>query len=326
MNKRFLRLIKNSRRIVITCHQNADPDAICSMFLLLKLLKKIKRKLRIEVTTPTISKVSKRVLEHIRLKLVQNPNIEKSDAIFIVDTNTTQQLGPLKARVENSHKPIVFIDHHAPHPLMKKLAYMILCNENISSSCELIFYLYNLFRLKISRNEALATLIGIIYETKHFALANSKTFLTIATLITYGAMVEKAVKILKVPMSQPEKIARLKAAQRMQIWRLKDWIIVTSEVGSYHASAARALTTLGADVAIVGSEEKERIKISLRSSKEFFEKTKVHLGKDIAIPIGNFIKGMGGGHALAAGINGSGSIKSAINKCIELLSIKLGIK
>ncbi|MEM2897577.1 MAG: DHH family phosphoesterase, partial [Candidatus Bathyarchaeia archaeon] len=127
-----------------------------------------------------------------------------------------------------------------------------------------------------------------------------------------------------IPMPQPEKIARLKAAQRMQMWRLKDWLIVTSEVGSYHASVARALTMLGADVAIVGSGNKEGIKLSLRSSKEFFEKTKVHLGRDIAIPVGNFVNGMGGGHALAAGINGSGKIEVAIKKCVELLTIRLG--
>jgi nanoRNase/pAp phosphatase (c-di-AMP/oligoRNAs hydrolase) len=326
MYGRFLKLVKNSRRIIITCHQNADPDAICSMFLLSRLLKKLKRKLYTEVVAPTISRVSKRVLEHINIKLVQSPSIEKSDAIFIVDTNTTQQLGILKERIENSNKPIVFIDHHAPHPFTKKISYMMIYNEKVSSSCELIFHLYNSFNIKISRYEALATLIGIIYETKHFTLASSKTFITIAKLITRGAMVEEAIKILKIPMPQPEKIARLKAAQRMQIWRLKDWIAVTSEVGSYHASAARGLVTLGADVAIVGSEEKGRIKISLRSNKEFFEKSKVHLGKDIAIPVGDFVNGVGGGHALAAGINGSGSIEFGINKCMELLTIKLGLK
>ncbi|MEM3521944.1 MAG: hypothetical protein QXD78_02735, partial [Candidatus Bathyarchaeia archaeon] len=170
-------------------------------------------------------------------------------------------------------------------------------DEKVSSSCELIFHLFNLFNLKISKNEALANLIVIVYETKHFALASSKTFITIDKLISCGAMVEEAVKILKMPMPQPEKIARLKAAQRMQIWRLKDWIAVTSEVGSYHASAARGLVMLGADVAIVGSEEKGKIKISLRSNKEFFEKSKVHLGRDIAIPVGDFMNGMGGGHA-----------------------------
>ncbi|MEM3522779.1 MAG: DHH family phosphoesterase, partial [Candidatus Bathyarchaeia archaeon] len=116
MDRWFSKLIKNSRKVIIACHQNADPDAICSMFLLLKLLKKLKRKLYVEVITPTVSRVSRGVLERIKIKLTQSPSIEKSDAIFIVDTNTTQQLGPLKERIENSNKPIVFIDHHTPHP------------------------------------------------------------------------------------------------------------------------------------------------------------------------------------------------------------------
>ncbi|MEM2897606.1 MAG: DHH family phosphoesterase, partial [Candidatus Bathyarchaeia archaeon] len=196
MKKRFLKLVKDSRRAFITCHQNADPDAICSMFLLSGLLKKLKRKLHVEIAAPTVSRISKKVLENINLKLIRSPNIEKSDIIFVVDTNTTQQLGPFKKRVENSHKPIVFIDHHTPHPLTKKIAYMIIYNENVSSSCELIFELCSSFRIKISRDEALATLIGIIYDTKHFALASSKTFIIIAKLITHGAIVEKAVKIL----------------------------------------------------------------------------------------------------------------------------------
>jgi nanoRNase/pAp phosphatase (c-di-AMP/oligoRNAs hydrolase) len=69
----------------------------------------------------------------------------------------------------------------------------------------------------------------------------------------------------------------------------------------------------------VGGTKKQDVKISLRSTKDFFENTGIHLGRDIAIPIGELLKGVGGGHAMAAGINGTGKVDDAIKKCMDRL-------
>jgi nanoRNase/pAp phosphatase (c-di-AMP/oligoRNAs hydrolase) len=43
------------------------------------------------------------------------------------------------------------------------------------------------------------------------------------------------------------------------------------------------------------------------------------LGRDIAKPLGEHLKGMGGGHAMAAGVNGTGDIEAGLKYCLKLL-------
>jgi nanoRNase/pAp phosphatase (c-di-AMP/oligoRNAs hydrolase) len=83
------------------------------------------------------------------------------------------------------------------------------------------------------------------------------------------------------------------------------------------------MVDLGAHVGAVAGQKNEKIEISLRCTREFYEKTGIHLGKDIAKPLGEYLHGMGGGHATAAGVNGIGEIKTGLKRCLRLLKEKL---
>jgi nanoRNase/pAp phosphatase (c-di-AMP/oligoRNAs hydrolase) len=76
-------------------------------------------------------------------------------------------------------------------------------------------------------------------------------------------------------------------------------------------------------VAVVAGQRNEKIQISMRATRVFFEKTGVHLGKDIAKPLGEYLGGMGGGHAVAAGVNGVGDVEASLKRCLRLLKAKL---
>jgi nanoRNase/pAp phosphatase (c-di-AMP/oligoRNAs hydrolase) len=80
---------------------------------------------------------------------------------------------------------------------------------------------------------------------------------------------------------------------------------------------------LGAHVTAVAGEKNGAIEISLRSCMEFHKETNIHLGRDIAKPLGEYLHGMGGGHATAAGVNGEGSIEIGLERCLRLLKEKL---
>jgi len=125
------------------------------------------------------------------------------------------------------------------------------------------------------------------------------------------------------PMDISERIARLKACRRMKLMRIYGWLIVFSHVGSFQASAARALIDVGANLAIVGSQEKNEISISMRADREFYAETGVHLGRDLAKPLGEYLNGMGGGHSTSAGVNGTGELESAFKYAAKLLREKL---
>ena len=320
--KRLSSLIGRASSVSILCHQNADPDAVCSAYALYSLLRRIKNKLRIEIAAPSLSRISRRVLKRFPEKFVTKPHLEESDLIFAVDTNTIQQLGEWKDFVSLPRSNLIVIDHHALHPRTSEMALMVICDEEATSTCEIIYEIYKSFGVKPSSLDAVAMILGIYYDSRRLMLAKSKTFQVLSELTAYRLSVENAVSILQVPVQESERIARLKAAQRAQIRRMGKWIVVATAVGSYQASVARALIMLGAHVAVVGGEKKGRLRISLRSTSDFYRKTRIHLGKDIATPVGEQFQGMGGGHALAAGINGSGDIAQAIAQCLELISIK----
>ena len=94
-------------------------------------------------------------------------------------------------------------------------------------------------------------------------------------------------------------------------------------MGATPASAARGLVSLGADVAVVAGQKEETIQVSFRASHDFKTKTGIHMGTDLAAPLGEFLGGMGGGHSVSAGANGSGNVKDCLKFCEKLLKQKL---
>jgi len=72
-------------------------------------------------------------------------------------------------------------------------------------------------------------------------------------------------------------------------------------------------------VAIVGGVKNGELRISLRSTRDFFEKTGIHLGRDIAAAIGSELNGAGGGHGMSAGVNGRGDLGTCLEKSLRLI-------
>ena len=314
----------NAKSILLLCHQNADPDAICAAFAFSNLLKSLKSMIKVEIASPEgVSKLSKFLMRHLPIKVsTEKPRFEDVDLIVMLDTNTIQQLGDWGVKLKESSAPIVVIDHHASHPETEKLAVLCVSDEESSSTCEIVYGFFKELGLKLSEADARALFLGIAFDTKHFILANSKTFKTIAELIEAGVNAQKSLALLFLPMDLSERLARLKASRRVRLMRINDWIIVFSHVASYQASAARALVDMGAHFALVAGQHGEEIQISLRSNQEFYEKTGFHLGRDLAAPLGEHLHGMGGGHSTSAGINGVGDFEMAVKRSIRILREK----
>ena len=309
-----------ARLVVLLCHQNADPDALGSLYALTHLLQRIQPHLHLEAAAPQgVSKLSSEILEVIPLDLTPTPRIEAADVIFLVDTSTIEQLGPWKARVEQTTKPIVVIDHHVAHPATTKLAHLAVIQETASSTCEIVYKLFRQQGLSPAPKTAEALFLGIAFDTQHFRIATAATFKAVAELIDCGVEPTKLVPLLMTPMDHSERVSRLKAAKRLTLMKVEEWLVAVSHVSSYQSSAARALLSVGAHVVVVCGKKGETLRISLRSTREFYRKTGIHLGRDIAKPLGDYVQGMGGGHSTAAGVNGRGEVRAASMRCIALL-------
>jgi nanoRNase/pAp phosphatase (c-di-AMP/oligoRNAs hydrolase) len=314
----------DAKHVVLLCHHNADPDAICSAYAFASLLKHQNPKVEVEIgASQGISRLSKHILKYLPIEVKTQPNIEKADVIVLLDTNTIQQLNNLAEKVKASKASIVVVDHHAAHPETEKTARICITNEEASSTCEIVYDFFKELGIKPGGNEAKALFLGIAFDTRHFVLANSSTLKKIGELIDVGVDVQKTLSLLSLPMDFSERVARLKACKRVKLFKVGEWIIAFSHVSAYQASAARALIDLGAHVAAVAGQKNENLEISIRCTREFHEETGIHLGKDIAKPLGEYLCGMGGGHATAAGVNGVGDIETGLKRCLRLLKERL---
>jgi phosphoesterase RecJ-like protein len=310
--------------VLLLCHHNADPDAICSAYAFQSLLAKCRPNMTAEIGTGQgISRLSKHILKHIPITVNLQPDVEKADAIVLLDTNTTQQLGRLAERVTKTKAPIIVIDHHAVHPQTEQIAKLCITNENASSTCEMVYNFYKQLNTKPDLNEAKALFLGITFDTRHFVLAKTSTFKTISELSDIGVNPQEELSSLALPMDFSERVARMKACRRAKLIKRGNWIIALSHVSAYQASAARALVDLGAHMAAVAGQKNEKVEISMRCTRDFNQVAGIHLGRDIARPLGEYLQGMGGGHATAAGVNGVGSVEKGLKRCLRLVKEKL---
>ena len=314
----------DAKLVVLLCHHNADPDAICAAFAFSQLLGRLRPELEIEIAAAQgPSRLAKSVLKSLPVTLTEQPRIEKADLTVLLDTNTIQQLDEWGERVKASNSPLIVVDHHASHPETERLATMCVTNEEASSACEIVHQFFKEAEVELTEVEAKALFLGIAFDTRHFVIATSNTLKIVADLIDAGVNAQETLPLLSLPMEYSERIARLKAGRRVKLLSIDDWLIVFSHVGAYQASAARALIGLGAHVAVVAGQRGDTLQVSLRSSRDFYKKTGIHLGRDVAKPLGEYLHGMGGGHSVSAGANGVGDAEASLRRCVRLLKGRL---
>lgn len=313
-----------AQHVLLLCHHNSDPDAVCSAYAFQSLLKKVKPDITTEIGTGQgVSRLAKNLFKFLPINVNLKPNVEKAQAIVLLDTNTIQQLGELVEKVAKTSSPIIVVDHHAAHPETQGICKLCITNEEAASTCDIVYNFYKELNIKPDQNEAKALFIGMAFDTRHFVLANSATFKAVSDLVDSGVNAQECLSMLALPMDFSERVARIKGCRRAKLLRVGEWIIALSHVSAYQASAARALTDIGAHVSAVAGQKGDSIEISLRCTREFTEKTGIHLGRDIAKPLGEYLKGMGGGHAMAAGVNGTGEIEVGLKRCLRLLKENL---
>jgi len=314
----------HARFVVLLCHHNADPDAIGSAYALSSLLERLRPRIKTEIAAAEgPSRLSKHLLNTLQLKIVPDPKFGKADAIILLDTNTIQQLGEWAEIVKTSNSPIIVVDHHASHPETEQLATLLVSDENASSTCEIVYKFFMDMNVRFTESEAKALFLGIAFDTRHFILANSTTLKIVADLIDAGVNAQEVLNLLSLPMEESERIARLKASRRVRLLKVGVWIVAFSNVSAYQASAARALISLGAHVAIVAGQKNDKLRVSMRASQEFYRVTRVHLGRDLAKPLGEYLRGMGGGHSVSAGANGAGDLEACFRRCVRLLKERM---
>lgn len=169
--------------------------------------------------------------------------------------------------------------------------------------------------------------MGIVYDTGHLKHSKPKTFRTISDLLEKtGESYGEIIQLLHTKTDISERIALLKAANRMDIYKINDYLIVFSEIGSFESSCARSLIKFSADLAIVANKGKKELRISGRTNKTISKE--VDLVGDVFNHLPDIIGGSAGGHREAASANGTkvGKMEEAFEEILKRIENKLGEK
>jgi nanoRNase/pAp phosphatase (c-di-AMP/oligoRNAs hydrolase) len=174
---------------------------------------------------------------------------------------------------------------------------------------------------KISEREAVCLLCGIIDDSAGFKNANRKTFSNIAQLLGKTRLkYEEILSLTETDSDVSKRIALLTACKRAEVVRVGDYLIAKSTVGSFEAKAAEALVNLGADFSFVGCKGKEEARISARVRGEVCKELGLNLATQVMEKVGKTLRGSGGGHACAAGADGTNTdaFEDAMDGCVRL--------
>ncbi|MEB3758809.1 MAG: DHH family phosphoesterase [Desulfurococcales archaeon] len=317
--------------ICLVTHKNADPDAVSSaiaLYFILKQLLPVDR--NIYLCFPQgMSTVSRRLLEvaetcigtRITYKQECTRNSITNYSLIILDTANPTQLDCFNKYLEDPSNVIV-IDHHRTGTL-KDRATLYIGGEDYSSTAEIVTYIIQSSLTEevssSTKTSCLATLLmsGIIYDTRRFQKTGPHTFYAMSILQRAGGNYASALSLLEKEADKSQRMALLKACQRLILNEICGLLVAGTHVGSFESAAARTLVNIGADVAIVLSDKKDYTRIALRSRSETIDVSEFALW--LSEKFGG--TGSGGGHFSSALFEGSipWSTKSRDKKVKTLL-------
>ncbi|MHA2175188.1 MAG: DHH family phosphoesterase [Candidatus Hodarchaeales archaeon] len=293
----FEYLKENKNNIVLILHTQADPDAVGSAIALIHFIKTIKPVYEVKIFQPELSALSERLLHLLNYRLPITEEINDTDLVMFIDNSN---INDFDLKPDNK---IIVIDHHVKQEKLARLLFDFRF-ESSTSTAEIIARLYKRSNVPLIKISVQSIIAGIVFDTRRFLFANTHLFKLVNYLLyEFPEVYDEILALFTSTKSRAERIACIKAAQRIKRLEVQKIQILISHVSSFEAAAARSLILLGGDVVIVVSYQGSRSRISLRSTTDFFKTTNISLGKDLIPKLINKYGGTGGGHDGAAGYN-----------------------
>ncbi len=253
----------------IVTHKYADIDAVASALALAEALKvKSKGEVRVELVAPEgVSKPARLVVEKIGFSYEFRGEFTlKPKVVFIVDASTQSHLSNLYSYILESDSYKFLIDHHSLNTLVDVVNDYII-DSNASSTSEIIAL--SLPKELLTIKSALALMCGVISDTGRFSRASTYTFQSMAKL-SLIAEYSRALSITSRVESggdRAERIAVLKAMQRLILEFKDNLIIAGTHVSSFESEVASKLIRVGADIAVVASRKKSEVRVIIRARR-----------------------------------------------------------
>ncbi len=307
--------LKEFRSVAIISHVRPDADAIGSQIAMAKWLKSFGTDVLCHNDDPIPANI-KWLTDIEPVEFYTQTELESCDAFLFVDGNTPDRFGEYADFFRNAGKPAFMIDHH-PQP-DESLFKAMVSVPAAGSTAELVFYLYqNTNPDLIEPETATALYAGIMTDTGSFRFdsVGAHTHMIISELIRkgqlnvariheriYDTMSENQLKLISRALEQISCDPKTKLSV-MYITE-KD----LEETGCTHEDTEGLinypLSLKETKIAILFSERRNKVKMSLRSKSDFNVNT-----------LARFFDG--GGHAKAAGAWHPGPMENAVEEVSE---------
>lgn len=210
LNQIFL-VINQANHITIVSHQNPDGDTLGANSAFMLFLDSNQKNFNSFCKDPVPEiykylKYSHRISNN--LSIFENPNL---DLIIFLDCADLKYAGIKdileQKKLSNQCPFIINIDHHFSNPAYGDLN---LIEPSASSTCEIIFQLFDFYKIPLTCDMATALLTGLIGDTGCFT--NAAT--SIASLKIAGELLKQGVNFKKIENN----IFRSKSIENLKLW------------------------------------------------------------------------------------------------------------
>ena len=322
---RFKGLLKESRRIVLTCHVHPDGDAIGSTLGWWHLLKKLGKEAAVVV--PDRLPKSLRFLPgagEIAVYTRHDPYcsrlVEEADLIICCDFNTASRQDHLAPLIQEAHAKKVLVDHHEDPDMDCEVTFSF---PKMSSTCELVFRLIAAIGAfgEVDSDCATCLLCGLITDTQNFTVncPDPEIYEVLIRLLEKGADKKKIIdECVKACSYDSLRLKSFALSECMEVFPKHRAIIVSlsrSDLERFHYEKGDTeglvnmpLNIRGIVYCIFLREDADQIKISARSKYEF--------------PVSRICSDLfgGGGHIQAAGAEFKGSLEDCKRMIVDSMS------
>lgn len=279
-------MLEVARRAVVVSHQSADGDAVGSLTGMYALLRRN--------TTATVTPMlpdgcpddlawlpnTAAIVDGTRQHDAALAAIAEADLIVATDLSGLDRTGNLAEALRAAKARKVLIDHHVG-PRREEFDITI-SDDGISSASELVFWVMRMTfgSQAIDRDAATSLYTGINTDTGTFSFSNTRqsVYLAVAELLTYGIDPMEINRCIKNVFT----VARLQffgyaMAHRLEVYPDKGMalMVISRDDTERYGVGSPELTGLvnevmrlrDIDCAVLVREEKDRIRLSLRSKK-----------------------------------------------------------
>ncbi len=307
-------------KFILTAHETPDGDALgseCAMYLALQQLKK---EVVIFNADPTPEKYS--YLEGSdQIRILKTESQIPADVgeyvLLILDTNDIHNIGQVADMLLPRVREYFIVDHHESDDDI------ILDNhieESASSTCEILYQLFELLGIPLSLPIATALFTGIVYDTGSFIYpkTSASTFSIAHTLVKNGV--------------NPNYIyRRIYESNSISALRLQSRVLSTLELFYNQHVAAQTMTRdmifecrakyEEADTLINIPLKSEKVMVSLffKENEEGILRCSLRSKEDINVAEIAQLYG-GGGHRTAAGFKSIWPLETIKQKVLEMLA------